>query len=493
MIVCLSLSVKMLKNILSFSFINKNQNQNDDDNSSSNSSSIEQQNKMTNSETDDVTSQQPQERMSEVEVVVQPPTPESNSNKSPVDQKPVVQFTGGSVENVAVVVWEATVTGRRLIDEMINLGAYYAEDDASDEQVADSESNSKEPADDASSQQFNEYVMPYGKLPLNVIRNYNLRIVDTGRYRMLKEIRHNRMLKSKSEVAAVNDLATWLIQLQRTKFPNKKIVLVYFEPRHTKILQLFQAFERFRLLDDIKDILLGCVNAWDLLRQQVHDVRDEHRMVLKALTEHHIGPETPLESAAQRAQALHTILTKVHGGRIEPASLMENLVTSDYLLEQVKKIKEELIKEAQWRPVFADMFRQGLKPRRRAGFLRHLLVESDICYNDVAEMFKDKKEDGVTEMIKDRAKGKNLEKNEADVEELIKLLIQHMSHPELQQRAVRRGSGRKGGQRTRSVCVSELKKMAIKNEENNNDDDPMISGKNSSEIPSAPVLTMAEV
>ena len=230
----------------------QNQNQNDDDNSSSNSSSIEQQNKMTNSETDDVTSQQPQERMSEVEVVVQPPTPESNSKKSPVDQKPVVQFTGGSVENVAVVVWEATVTGRRLIDEMINLGAYYAEDDASDEQVADSESNSKEPADDASSQQFNEYVMPYGKLPLNVIRNYNLRIVDTGRYRMLKEIRHNRMLKSKSEVAAVNDLATWLIQLQRTKFPNKKIVLVYFEPRHTKILQLFQVCNsKCFLLSDI--------------------------------------------------------------------------------------------------------------------------------------------------------------------------------------------------------------------------------------------------
>jgi hypothetical protein len=34
-----------------------------------------------------------------------------------------------------------------------------------------------------------------------------------------------------------------------------------------------------------------------------------------------------------------------------------------------------LTKEAQWRPVFADMFRQGIKPRRRAGFLRHMLVE----------------------------------------------------------------------------------------------------------------------
>ena len=167
--------------------------------------------------------------------------------------------------------------------------------------------------------------------------------------------------------------------------------------------------ERFRLLDDINEILLGCVNAWEMLRQQVkrpicllvtvclvirllelkvHDVRDEHRMVLKSLADHHIGSETPLESAAQRAQALHKILSKVQGGRIEPAALMEHLVTSDFLLEQVKKIKEELIKEAQWRPVFADMFRQGLKPRRRAGFLRHLLVESGVTYNDVVEMFK---------------------------------------------------------------------------------------------------------
>jgi maternal-effect protein exuperantia len=291
----------------------QNQNRDDDD------SNQQEQQKMTNSETDGVTSQPQQQKMSQVEVVVQPPTPEPSSSSSSSDNKtsqtlidadkeqkmmtkPVVQFAGGSIENVAVVVWEATVTGRRLIDEMINLGAYYADDNNSDASSTTSESSKM--VDDTSNQQFNEYVMPYGKLPLNVIRNYNLRIVDTGRYRMLKEIRHNRMLKSKSEVAAVNDLATWLIQLQRTKFPNKKIVIVYFEPRHTKILQLFQvnrvyspliliflclitknyvnilrvficsikAFERFRLLDDIKDILLGCVNAWDLLRQQVFHI-----------------------------------------------------------------------------------------------------------------------------------------------------------------------------------------------------------------------------
>ena len=54
----------------------------------------------------------------------------------------------------------------------------------------------------------------------------------------------------------------------------------------------------------------------------------------------------------------------------------------------MKNIKEELIKEAQWRPVFADMFRQGIKPRRRAGFLRHLLVGAPIEYSDVCDAYK---------------------------------------------------------------------------------------------------------
>ena len=73
-------------------------------------------------------------------------------------------------------------------------------------------------------------------------RNYNLRIVDTGRYRMLKEVRTNRMLKSKSEVAACIDFAAWLARIHADHLAatGAKIVLVSFEPRHSKVLQLFQ-------------------------------------------------------------------------------------------------------------------------------------------------------------------------------------------------------------------------------------------------------------
>jgi len=76
-----------------------------------------------------------------------------------------------------------------------------------------------------------------------------------------------------------------------------------------------------------------------------------------------------------------------------------------------------------------------------------------------------KKDDGVVEIIKENIKGKN----EADVEEVIKLLNQHLAQPD---KPVRRGSGRRAP-RTRSLCTAtDLEKQPsskIEPEENNND------------------------
>ena len=74
------------------------------------------------------------------------------------------------------------------------------------------------------------------------------------------------------------------------------------------------------------------------------------------------------------------------------------------------------------------------------------------------------------EMVKEKVKGKN----DSDVEELIKLLTQHLVQPD---KHVRRGSGRRGP-RTRSLCTAnELEKQAKSGEleENNNDPAKVIS------------------
>lgn len=65
-------------------------------------------------------------------------------------------------------------------------------------------------------------------------------------------------------------------------------------------------------------------------------------------------------------------------------------------------------------------------------------------------------------------------KNEADVEEVIKLLNQHLAQPD---RHIRRGSGRRGP-RTRSLCTAaELEKQAKSEPEENNNDTAKVSSQ----------------
>ncbi|EFX76572.1 hypothetical protein DAPPUDRAFT_106800 [Daphnia pulex] len=357
-------------------------------------SMVDPQNKitgMTNNSEEQQTSSSTEETI--IEVSIQPPTTEA---KVESDAPPTVITTQPAQpmpehdDSIAVVMWEATVTGRRLIDEMVNLGSFY---------VAQEEK--------AEGHDFNEYVMPHGKLPLN-------------------------------------------------------------------------ALERYRLLDDVNKILLGCVNGWVTSVNKMNIAWSLKLWLITTLESTHLW--RALFNVLN--QALHKILRKVHGGRINTGVLKENLISCDHLLEQVKKIKEELIKEAQWRPVFADIFRQGIKPRRRAGFLRHMLVESGITYAGLTETFKvnlTRKMTVWSRSSKRTSKGKN----EADVEEVIKLLNQHLAQPD---KPVRRGSGRRVP-RTRSLCTAtDLEKQQpaskIEPEENNNDPVKVIMDV----IPSTPAV-----
>jgi hypothetical protein len=92
----------------------------------------------------------------------------------------------------------------------------------------------------------------------------------------------------------------------------------------------------------------------------------------------------------------------------------------------------------------------------------------------------------VIEIIKENIKGKN----EADVEEVIKLLNQHLAQPD---KPVRRGSGRRVP-RTRSLCTAtDLEKQQqqtssstkIETEENNNE---LVSKVISDVIPNTPAV-----
>ncbi|EFX63553.1 hypothetical protein DAPPUDRAFT_268255 [Daphnia pulex] len=81
---------------------------------------------MTNNSEEQQTSSSTKEKI--IEVVIQPPTTEA---KVESDAPPTVITTQPAQpvpehdDSIAVVMWEASVTGRRLIDEMVNLGSFY--------------------------------------------------------------------------------------------------------------------------------------------------------------------------------------------------------------------------------------------------------------------------------------------------------------------------------------------------------------------------------
>lgn len=88
----------------------------------------------------------------------------------------------------------------------------------------------------------------------------------------------------------------------------------------------------------------------------------------------------------------------------------------------------------------------------------------------------------MTEIVKEKVKGKN----DADVNEVIELLNQHLAQPD---RHIRRGSGRRGP-RTRSLCTAtELDKQG-KGEPEENNNEPV---KVSSEVAPTAAVVVSEV
>ena len=88
-----------------------------------------------------------------------------------------------------IVAWDLDTTGRRLIDEICQIGGYYV--------------LANPPKDEANNQTgdggytFSQYVMPYKNPNPGARRSFGIKVVSVGRYRMLKDLDTGKILKTK--------------------------------------------------------------------------------------------------------------------------------------------------------------------------------------------------------------------------------------------------------------------------------------------------------
>ncbi len=135
-----------------------------------------------------------------------------------------------------VVAWDLNTTGRRLIDEICQVSGmkiWLWRESIKHDLFAGYYEKSK--ADD-DKQEFNQYVMPHKNPNPGARRSFGIKVKSMGRYRMLKDVETGKVLKTKSEISALQEFINWL---KEAKGESKTgVILVSHEPARNVLVPM---------------------------------------------------------------------------------------------------------------------------------------------------------------------------------------------------------------------------------------------------------------
>lgn len=135
-------------------------------------------------------------------------------------------------------------TGRRLIDEIVQISAYTPE------------------------HQYSQYIMPLMNLNPAARQRHQVRVITVGFFRMLKSMQTYRVVKTKTEISALNEFIYWLEQRYREDEGSEGIVLIYHEQRKFVPYMLIEAVKKYNLLDRFTGLVKSFANGFKLAEEK---------------------------------------------------------------------------------------------------------------------------------------------------------------------------------------------------------------------------------
>ena len=103
---------------------------------------------------------------------------------------------------------------------------------------------------------FSQYVMPYKNPNPGARRSFGIKVVSVGRYRMLKDLDTGKILKTKSEVSALQDFLDWLKEA-KSRSGKDGILLACHEPnRKVLVPLLLEALYKYNLLEYFNETVI---------------------------------------------------------------------------------------------------------------------------------------------------------------------------------------------------------------------------------------------
>jgi len=306
--------------------------------------------------------------------------------------------TAALTGNCLVVAWDLDTTGRRLIDEICQIGAYTVlpnrQKTSQDEESSEGKKDEEETTVSVSEGRiFSQYVMPYRNPNPGARRSFGIKVVNVGRYRMLKDMATGKILKTKSEVSALQEFIDWLEE-GRVKARKDGVLLACHElNRKFLVPLLLESVHKYQLFDQFQATVKGFVNGVSVVeRLGSKEVITSHS--LRSLCKTVLGDTNPdTNSASDRSKVLIKILAKVTSSDDQEgidSSTMSAVTTSvDTEIGQLKDLKGMLDTQSSLRPIFEARLKQKKRAiRDRAMTLRKLVAESGLDFQAVKDAFQ---------------------------------------------------------------------------------------------------------
>jgi len=308
-----------------------------------------------------------------------------------------------------VVAWDLDTTGRKLIDEICQIGGYFRTHD-------------KETEDNT----FSQYVMPYRNPNPGARRSFGIKVVNIGRYRMLKDLNTGKILKTKSEVSALQDFISWL---GRARGQTDGVILICHEPeRKVLVPLLIQALHKYNLIDSFNSVVKGFCNS----SEAISDLGDQDKITslsLRSLCKTVLSNTTmSTASAVDRSKVLVDIMANVThncigdteaGNRVIIPDKLEKFTTTVQHEEmQLTFLKNVLGTQGTLRPIFESHLKQKRLVRNKAMELRREMAEAGLDYKTIESAFKN----GSL-----REKIETIKAPTDDIDEIIKLINDHFT------------------------------------------------------------------
>ncbi|KAF4531838.1 hypothetical protein B566_EDAN000864 [Ephemera danica] len=280
-----------------------------------------------------------------------------------------------------VVTWDMVTTGSNLYDDICQLVAFTPGVEG-----------------------FSQHVMPYHNMSLGTRRRHSLNIIQTGRYRVLKDIRNNKTLVTKTAFMALNDFMDWLHQV---KGSTDGIILVNHDSRQLITSILLEVITNYKMQDQFCSIVKGFANCCDIAESKCD--KSVKPYSIRSLSTALLSHQENKGEYENRIQAIYYVVKHIFEGdqaegvdksnRQLAVDIREFCYTADGVYKKTMDLKAMQQREESLQPLFISM-RNNRSDRQRSFNLQRLLARSNIDYDILSDINKKGGMDAIIEVLK---------------------------------------------------------------------------------------------